>query len=190
MTMIEMKKHIVLIVILALAANPFAHGQVKPDTGRALEVEAGYIRQGGYASVSSGIVLGEWLYLGAGFGLRAWDQTIDDKHVSVAVPLFLQVSASYGPWKDWRLVADLKGGLVADFTSSGTGRYICPSVGVSYRRIGIKIGYDLMRMRYRQPLVSYPEGADKLKDPYYVVGYSGIERGARSLMIGFTYRFR
>ena len=182
------KKALLIAAITLLAFSPQIAAQTGKRLSRSAELEVGYVQNGGYASVSSGLVVGTDMYLGVGTGLQVSDLTQDNKKVSVMVPLFLYARFAVGGG-EWKFLTEVRGGLESDLSSFGTGCFVRPAIGVKCRRIGIKVGYEFLRMRYREPIVSYPDGSDKVHDPYFITGYGGLEWGAGRLTLGVSYSF-
>ncbi len=153
-----------------------------------VEVQAGFIPKGVFTRLSTGRLVHENLFFGAGAGIQCRDEAIDGNTMSWFVPVYLQVKYLAGSGVA-RPFLDLKGGLLLNYTSSGTGRFVEPSVGFSYKRLGFSIGYEMMMCRYRTPLIEQAGNGSPYTDPIHIVGYSAFDRGKNSLVLGISYTF-
>ena len=133
-----MKKLTLIIAMLLTAAVAFGQGKglVMNEKGFHAEGSLGYIDKGAFLNVSAGYVPVRGLYVGGGVGVRRIDfarVNLRDIEYSTMVPVFLQVKYNFlnkvvSPY------IDLKGGMMTDYTFSGTGWFVSPSIGISFCR--------------------------------------------------------
>ncbi|MCR4825108.1 MAG: hypothetical protein K5849_07125 [Bacteroidales bacterium] len=79
-----------IAVFLLVGSSALALAQSEGKMHQSNEVEAGFIQNGGYMSASTGVsLLSGFFYIGIGTGVHVWDEVVDNKPVSVMIPLFL-----------------------------------------------------------------------------------------------------
>lgn len=83
----------------------------------------------------------------------------------------------------------LKGGLMANYTDFGAGRFAAPMIGVAYGRFALHVGYEWMMCGYRSFNMTWPEGSNPYLDPGYFDGYRGSDIGKNSLTVGLSFFF-
>ena len=80
-----------------------------------------------------------------GVGLKYYDFKADKNHFFV--PTFAHIRYSILNRNVSPLI-ELKAGILGDFTDRSTGHFFRPAVGVKYKNVGIKVGYDWVNVNY------------------------------------------
>jgi len=128
------------------------------------EVGLGYINKGAYVTGSLGYRFVPGLYTGLGTGVEFTNDwvhnSVNDKS-TVLVPVYAQVKYSFLKG-DIKPFVDVKLGLISDLSDHGTGKFIWPSIGVSYKQFGASLGYEWWdsaysndNMRYNNQFISF-----------------------------------
>ena len=118
-----MRHFILFILSIIISMSVFAQNHVNPSyrQGFSFEVESGYADNGGYFDISSGCNVIHGLY--------------------TMVPAFIQARYSFldkvvSPFFDFKV------GVLTDFSDQAVGHFFRPAIGVEYRHLGVKVGYD------------------------------------------------
>lgn len=187
-----MKSHLLSAIIALLSILPIASAQSKPaivdKTGHLAEIQAGYIHHGAYIEGAYGYSFGNGLMLEGGVGARFWELSVNGNKHSVMVPAFLQVRYAFLDTA-FRPFVGIKGGLIANLSEYGAGRFATPQVGFMFKRFALNVGYEWMMCSYRDVTMSWPSGANPYMDPGYISGYSGFDSGRNSLTVGVSIFF-
>ena len=135
-----MKKTAIFIILSLVCLSAFGQDYVNPSyrQGFSFEVESGYADNGGYFDISSGCNIIHGLYVGLGGGYERHDF---DGKLHTMVPAFIQARYSFldkvvSPFFDFKV------GVLTDFSDQAVGHFFRPAIGVEYRHLGVKVGYD------------------------------------------------
>jgi len=135
-----MRYFILFILSIIISMSVFAQNHVNPSyrQGFSFEVESGYADNGGYFDISSGCNIIHGLYVGLGGGYERHDF---DGKLHTMVPAFIQARYSFldkvvSPFFDFKV------GVLTDFSDQAVGHFFRPAIGVEYRHLGVKVGYD------------------------------------------------
>ena len=133
-----MRHFILFILSIIISMSVFAQNHVNPSyrQGFSFEVESGYADNGGYFDISSGCNVIHGLYLGGGYERHDFDGKLH-----TMVPAFIQARYSFldkvvSPFFDFKV------GVLTDFSDQAVGHFFRPAIGVEYRHLGVKVGYD------------------------------------------------
>ena len=120
-----MKKIAIFIILSLVCLSAFGQDYVNPSyrQGFSFEVESGYADNGGYFDISSGCNVIHGLYVGLGGGYERHDF---DGKLHTMVPAFIQARYSF----------------LDKVVNQAVGHFFRPAIGVEYRHLGVKVGYD------------------------------------------------
>ena len=185
-----MKKLLIAACLCFPALCCFAGNNLYYSKGYRASISAGWPPTDGERvelTTAHGYSFGNGLFVGGGLGVDYGFYCVNGKNHSVFIPIFANIKYSFlnrtvSPF------VDLRGGALIDYSSSGAGYSVMPSIGADVWRFSVGAGYEMQSLAYMEEyrLVSDP-AADNSQ--ISAAGLKQVQRGSFLVKIYIAFRF-